>query len=528
MMVMKTTKEAMMTEREERWALFWMGRLDPIIFGELSARERSAALKRISQIEVAFPDGSMRKPSRKTLKRKLKIYETQRLAGFARKPRNDRGKPRAHPQAVIDRAIEIKKDGPKRGSRTINKFLMVQFGQTIPEASLYRYLAQAGATRIKLGVDKKPVRCRWTRDHTHDLWVGDFEDGPYVLHDDHLVPTYLVAAIDCHSRYIVVARYYLRENFECLIDALLRAWDVHGSSNQIYLDNAKIFVTKNLQSACYQIHTEILHRPVGDPSPGGLIERFILTLQTQFETEVRAGHPLTLDEINKALRAWLDVCYHTQVHSETKQTPEDRYHKGLKAIRRVDRDSVIPFFMEVHRRTVHRDFSDVQVRSFFFKVDPKLRGDKVLVRFDPFGDKQSVLLYSLADQYLGKGIRHDREKATKLPPRRASATPKDDFIKMILTEHEQVLKAKAEKPSFTHLPSHISFQEFAKTLGHLLGIKGGMTAFKLSELEHIQKTYEACPRISHALVKRAFECAPLPALVSILYTLKTLANREEP
>jgi hypothetical protein len=30
---------------------------------------------------------------------------------------------------------------------------------------------------------RKPVRKRWTREHTHDLWVGDFEEGPYVLVD---------------------------------------------------------------------------------------------------------------------------------------------------------------------------------------------------------------------------------------------------------------------------------------------------------------------------------------------------------
>ena len=36
------------------------------------------------------------------------------------------------------------------------------------------------------------------------------------------MPTHLSAFIDCHSRYVVEARYYLRENLDILIDSLLR------------------------------------------------------------------------------------------------------------------------------------------------------------------------------------------------------------------------------------------------------------------------------------------------------------------
>jgi hypothetical protein len=52
------------------------------------------------------------------------------------------------------------------------------------------------------------------------LWVGDFEEGPYVLVDGEVLPTYLCLFIDCHSRYVVEGRYYLsspdaRTQIEC-------------------------------------------------------------------------------------------------------------------------------------------------------------------------------------------------------------------------------------------------------------------------------------------------------------------------
>ena len=52
---------------------------------------------------------------------------------------------------------------------------------TIAKSTLYRHLKKAGATKIKLSVSGKKVRKRWSRDNTHDLWVGDFQEGPYVL-----------------------------------------------------------------------------------------------------------------------------------------------------------------------------------------------------------------------------------------------------------------------------------------------------------------------------------------------------------
>jgi len=61
-------------------------------------------------------------------------------------------------------------------------------------------LKEEGATRIKLGVSKMKVRKRIVKDHTHDIWVGDFEEGPYVMENIEVQPTYLCAFIDHYSR----------------------------------------------------------------------------------------------------------------------------------------------------------------------------------------------------------------------------------------------------------------------------------------------------------------------------------------
>lgn len=86
--------------------------------------------------------------------------------------------------------------------------------QENPLSSICRHFAQILIPQRKFKTDPRKkqligskVRKRWSRDHTHDLWGGDFEDGPYVLENHQVLDTYLSAVIDCHSRYAVEARW---------------------------------------------------------------------------------------------------------------------------------------------------------------------------------------------------------------------------------------------------------------------------------------------------------------------------------
>ena len=201
-------------ERHEQWAIFWCSLLGPLLSGVIPAEEAGPFLRELADSEHDFPDGTRRKPSRATLWRKWKQYREQGFEGLLRRGRKDRGRPRRATQAMIDKAIALKKDQPRRSDHVINQFLEQEFHSTIPKATLYRHLRRAGATRLKLGVSQQKVRCRWTRDFSNALWLGDFEDGPFVLHEDRVVETHLSGLLDCHSRYAIEGRYYLGENFD--------------------------------------------------------------------------------------------------------------------------------------------------------------------------------------------------------------------------------------------------------------------------------------------------------------------------
>jgi transposase len=163
-----------MKDKDQEWALFWCSFLHPVLYGEVEPEETHKHLKELAGKERLFPNGTRKKLSLSTLNRKLRLFREGGFEALARKPRNDRGKPRVREEKLIERAVEIKRDQGRRSHIAINKFLKSEHEETIPKSSLYRYLKAAGATRLKLGVSKKKVRGRWTRDYTHALWVGDF------------------------------------------------------------------------------------------------------------------------------------------------------------------------------------------------------------------------------------------------------------------------------------------------------------------------------------------------------------------
>ena len=519
-----------MRKRDEEWAVFWCTLLRPVLFGEVEEKSTNRFLDKLSRKAVLFPNGKRMRPSLSTLRRKLRKYRAAGFDGLARKPRNDRGVPRKASKEVIERAVELKRDQARRSPEAINKFLEAERDLKIPRSTLYRHLKDAGATRLKLGVTRKKVRKRWTRDSTHALWLGDFEEGPYVCIEGNTVPTYLSAFIDCHSRYIVSARYYFRQNLSILIDTLLRAWAVHGASSELYLDNAKVYRSNALEAACFRLNIRLIHRTARDAPPGGLIERFFETVQDQFEAEVRAGTILTLSQLNRTFFAWLEMSYHRRVNSETGQAPEERRRTGLTVIRRVDMEEAARSFMKREERHVHRDFSDIRLNGRFYRVDRRLRGDKVEVRYDPYSDMKIVLIYSGREEYLGKGELYARERGDTPGPPPSPKKVQYNYLDLLVRQHEEELRTQTGSIDYRKVVERRAwpFPAFARTFARLLGLRGGLSAFTAGELEKLKKVYNRSTSLNEPMLVQAFEKAQEKDIEHVAYELEKLfSNRLE-
>jgi transposase InsO family protein len=519
-----------MRKTDEKWALFWCHLLHPVIFGEIEKCETNRYLKKLCEKEIVFPDGQHKKPSLPTLRRKLNRYKRTGFSSLSRKHRSDIGKPRKTGDEILRKAVELKKELPTRSHRVINRMLLHLYGKTIPRTTLYRHLKEAGATRVKLGISTTKVRKRWTRDKTNDLWIGDFEEGPYVIHNGESLPTHLSAFIDCHSRYIVEGRYYYRQSLDILMDSLIRAWSIHGKSTSIYVDNAKVYHSNALKSACYQLGIQLIHRKAGDPAPGGLIERFFSTCQSQFESEVRAGGILTIDQLNQAFTAWLNMAYHKESHSEIGLSPERQYEKGLGVIRHVDMDEAIRFFMKEVTRSVDKVFSDIRVDNCFYRVDPSLRGDRVRIRYDPYSDMQYILVYEMKnDRWIGKGIRHERQTGADPPAAPGKTIVRSSYLDLLIDAHEKSIDAQSSGIDFRKavMRQRWPFSAFSRKLAALLGRKGELSAFSANDYEVLKKAYNRMPKLNASILTTAFERSRTESIAEILYECQQLIKERK-
>jgi len=193
----------------------------------------------------------------------------------------------------------------------------------------------------------------------------------------------------------------------------------------------------------------------------------------------------------------------------------------------VDLQQVLPLFLERARRKVHPDFSDVQLQGCFFKVDPRLRGDAVELRYDPFAPLDRVLVYSDRGEYLGTGERYQREPgAHPTAPPATQAKPKHNYLQLLIEQHEQSLQTRSEGIDFRRVVARRAwpFAQFVKRLADLLGRAGGLTAFTSEQLEALQKIYQRQATLDERLLEQAVQQADPQTIPVIAYHLERITH----
>jgi hypothetical protein len=242
---------------------------------------------------------------------------------------------------------------------------------------------------------------------------------------------------------------------------------------------------------------------------------------------VRAGEILTLDKLNEALEAWLQMSYHERCNRETGQPPRIRYEAGRSFTRHVDIQRVLKYFLKREQRTVNEDFSDVQLLDLFFRVDRGLRGDKVEVRYDPFGDLESVLIYSLDGEYLGIGERHERKQGDlQSPAAPQRPKPKYNYLDLLIEKHRETIRRQSSGIDYQAVLAQAQrrwpFRDFAKQLAAQLGRKGGLSALRTDELETLQKVYYRLSFLNQAMLEQAGARTQQPSIPEIVFHLQQL------
>ena len=181
----------------------------------------------------------------------------------------------------------------------------------------------------------------------------------------------------------------------------------------------------------------------------GKIERFFRTVRQRFLVEIEVEGVATLSELNKSFIAWVEVDYHQRIHSETKQTPLERFSNSF--VPHVpDPKTLYEAFLWEEERTVTKT-ATVSIAGNRYEVDSHLVGRKVSLRFDPF-DLSRIEVFFRGESF-GEARPHilksHTHKAAKKPVEEERPKTGIDYLAALCADHEESLK---QQISYQNIP----------------------------------------------------------------------------
>jgi len=364
-------------ERRREIGLFRYALIRPAADAGLSKAQRGRLVRAVAEGEHLGPDGRLVRVSRSTLDEWIRAY---RRGGFeALVPRPRRARPRTSLR-VLAIAVALKQERPERTAAQVHQ-IMVAAGERPPTVrTLQTHFARAGLNVRADGRSPHKVYGRFEASARNELWTGDGLHGPKLDDAAGARRAVLLAFIDDHSRMLVGWRWGTGEDVFRLEAALRSGLMARGVPDAILVDRGSAFVSSQLLRACAVLGVKLVHASPRAATTKGKIERFYRTVRDQFLVEIDDG--VGLAELNRLFSAWLEVVYHRRVHTETGQTPLERFDAGgapplpTPALLR-------EAFLWSVQRTVTKT-ATVSLHSNQYEVDAALTGRKVELVFDPF------------------------------------------------------------------------------------------------------------------------------------------------
>jgi transposase InsO family protein len=450
-------------ERNTEIALFRYGLIAPLLYDPLAAGELEKALRTIAAKTYAIPYSRRKRVSVTSLRRYLQAYNRGGFDALRPQERGDKRQPRAFAPEVLQKAIVLREEQPARTTP-----MLVQLLQRDPDLKLAEqpnihtlatHLRQLGKTRRLLRAQSRAFT-RFERSHPNELWQGDAMDGPWLPDPNQPAKkrkAYLFCFLDDHSRLVPYAEFFWDEALPRMERVLKVGMLRRGVPKAIYVDNAQVYAANQFAAACATLRIQRIHSKPYCPEGRGKQERFFETVRLQFMPEVAVSAVATLDELNLSFWAWLELIYHQAVHSETGQSPLERYQQGVQDVRPADHNQLVQAFRWRETRKVRKD-GRIELQGNSYRVDAAFIGRTLELRFDPFDlsnlelwfDGRCIGQATVSVQNRQRHIQVER-LATELPaPPKPPATL--DYLALLRKEYDDLLRKATGPLQFTKLP----------------------------------------------------------------------------
>jgi putative transposase len=265
--------------------------------------------------------------------------------------------------------------------RTIYRFLMEN---DLSQKQRYRKLNENGRERYH----------KFQADYSLQLVQGDARDGIWLkCPDGETRKTYLFGWVDDYSRKILSAKYYFDEKLPRMEDSfkdMILRW---GIPEKVYLDNGSVYIAHQFASTLADLGIKKIHHKPYQAYCKGKIEAVMKTLKREFQEEAQNAGMTSLDELNSALQAWLEMDYNIRNHSSTGEAPSKRFSDGLPVSHKriTDLKWFYNLFLCRETRTITK-YGRIKLSRNEYAVKSLPFGTVAEIRYDPF-DLNKVYLF---------------------------------------------------------------------------------------------------------------------------------------
>jgi transposase InsO family protein len=226
----------------------------------------------------------------------------------------------------VDRAL-----GPLRSYSTVRRYMQVH--GWVPRTRL-QAKGRPGEAIAETRRQTREIRS-YEAAYVGSLWHLDFHHGSLKV----LTPggqwlrPIALGILDDHSRLCCHVQWYLSETAEDLVHGLSQAIQKRGLPRALLTDNGSAMVAEEVTQGLLRLGIVAERTLPYSPYQNGKQEAFWGTLAGRLMKMLDGVAELTLELLNKATQAWVEIEYNRAVHRETSCSPVERFAKAPAVLR---------------------------------------------------------------------------------------------------------------------------------------------------------------------------------------------------
>lgn len=382
--------------------------------------------------------------SERTLRRYLDLYKAEGFNGLKPKGRGQRCSEEAIPANILEQAILLRRQVPRRSISQIIQILewegLVQSGQ-IKRSTLQEKLARKGysSRQMRMYADTGVAARRYQKKYRNQLWHSDIKYGPYlpIGKEGKKKQVYLVTFVDDATRFILHGEFYPVLDQIIVEDCFKKAILKYGVPERVYFDNGGQYRNKWMNRACAKMGIRLLYAKPYSPESTGKVERFNRVVDS-FLAEAVLEKPQTLERLNQLFAVWLQECYQRKPHTgiEGQLSPAVAYRSDRQALKYIDPEILASAFLHCEERKVDKS-GCISFAGSKYEVGLTLIGCKVDVIYDPADVSELTIEY--------EGHQPFKARQLVIGERAGQRPPLPEYLQQEPVDSSRLLQAAVKK-----------------------------------------------------------------------------------